>query len=109
MGELANDDLLGQKQKKCSFLALVGMLAQTLKNTIKKLGLRLGFLKIYFQKVTKFQHAKKSPRRWEWACLGAKNNTKPWVKTPIDRPLPAPRELALCGGKMHAFVTVIYT
>ena len=37
------------KKKKCSFLALVGMLAQTLKNAIKKLGLRLGFLKIFFQ------------------------------------------------------------
>ena len=49
MGELANGDLLGQIKKNCSFLALVGMLAQTLKNTIKKLGLRLGFLKIFFQ------------------------------------------------------------
>ena len=49
MGELANDDLLGPTKTKSFFLALVGMLAQTLKNAIKKLGPRLGFLKIFFQ------------------------------------------------------------
>ena len=54
------------------------------------------------------QHAKKWPRGWEWACLDAKINAKPWAKTPIGKALPETQGLALCGGEIHAFFGAIY-
>ena len=88
------------------------MHAETPKNAIKKMGWGEGFSRFfevspiwYFPPL---QHGKKWSKEWEWACLDAKINAKPWVKTPTGKALLEAQRLALVGGQMCAFFAVTY-